>query len=214
MKRSIFVVMSLILSAVMLTACSGGLSRNKNVSEYRDNIFVGSSEHFTVEAMTGFREAPFEIDGISGDKCDFCLVTVKPKDFDPTAEYTYKLTYDGSEYEGEFVKHPFESTYSFEIPVRIEGDGISVEISGETAELTSVKTELYITPEKAFEIAKKRLSDSEVYRGKNEIYVRLISNPVNASGGYFWYVAFVSEEKETAAVLIEPETMEIVAVRD
>ncbi len=50
--------------------------------------------------------------------------------------------------------------------------------------------------------------------GDYEIYVRLIPNPVNAAGGYFWYVAFVDINKETVAVLIEPESLEIVAVRE
>ncbi len=197
-----------------LTACSDGLSKNKNVSEYRTDVFIGSSGNFSAEAMTGFRETPFSIDGVSGEKCDFFLVTVKPKSFDPVKEYGYKLTLDGKEYEGTLVKHPFENTYSFEVPIKIVDRNVSVEIDGEKIELASVKTENYITPEKAYEIAKKRLGGSEVLSVQNEIYVRLIANPVNASGGYFWYVAFVDENKQTAAVLIHPESMEIVAVRE
>lgn len=198
----------------MLAACSGGLSKNKNVSEYRDNVFLGQSSNYTAEAVTGFRETPFEIDGVSTEKCDFCLVTIKPKAFDPTVEYGYKFTYDNTDYEGKLNKHPFENTYSFEVPVWVKDGEFKVEIDGESIQFSSVKTELFITPEKAYEIAAKRLSGNEIYKGNNEIYVRLISNPVNATGGYFWYVAFVDQNRETAAVLIEPETMEIIAVRE
>ncbi len=201
-------------AAMLLSGCSHGLRSNKNVSEYRDNVYTGSSANFDAEAVTGFREMPFVIDGVSGEKSDFFLVTIKPKNFDPTKEYGYKFVLDGAEYEGKLVKHPFENSYSFEAPVRASDDSLSVEIDGEKIELTSIKTELFITPEKAYEIAKKRLENSEVLSGKNEIYVRLIFNPVNAAGGYFWYVAFVNENKETAAVLIDPESMEIVAVRE
>lgn len=213
-KISFFVLLMVVMSVGTLAACSNGLSGNKSVSEYRDNYYVGSGNSFSVEAMTGFREAPFVIDGVSGDKSDFCLVTVKPKNFDPTREYGYKLTLNGSEYEGDLVKHPFENTYSFEIPVRADADSFIVEIDGEQIELNTIKTENYISPEKAFEIAKKRLSDCKILAGRNEIYVRLIANPVNATGGYFWYVAFVNENKDTAAVLIHPESMEIIAVRE
>lgn len=215
-KISFFVIVLVIVSTFALSACSGGLGKyEKNVSEYRDNVFVGESEHFTAQAVSGYRETPFTIDGKSDVKSNFCVVTITPSDYDPTIEYKYKISICGVEYEGDFVKHPFENTYSFEIAARCMENTLSIEVEGERIELTSVRTENFISPEKAFEIALKRLASSSIVEsGKYEIYIRLIANPINAAGGYFWYVAFVDENQETCAVLIEPETMEITAVRE
>lgn len=215
-KIRFFAVIVVLLSAFAIVACSGGLGKyEKNVSEYRDNVYIGSSENFTAEAISGYREKPFTIDGTSGDKADFCLVTITPVQFDPTTAYKYKVTLGGVEYEGDFVKHPFENTYSFEIAARTTENSFIVEVDGESIELTSVKSEQFISPEKAFEIALKRLNGTQIVSSGNyEIYIRLIANPISSAGGYFWYVAFVDVNQETCAVLIEPESMEIIAVRE
>lgn len=214
MKKKFFVLFVSLLSIFALCSCSNFKKISKNISEYRENVFVGQNAKFTAEAVTGYRETPFEIDGISGEKSEFCLVTVKPNEPD-LKEHKYKIALGGVEYEGDFVKHPFEESYSFEVAARAEGNTISVMIDDEKIELNSVVTENFISAEKAYEIAKKKLSDHEIIKGgKYEIYLRLIANPVSASGGYFWYVAFVNTERETCAVLIHPESMEIIAVRE
>lgn len=215
-KIRFFVIMLVLLSVTCLIACVGPMGKyEKSISEYRDNVFIGSCESFSAEAVSGYRETPFTIDGKSGAKADFCLVTITPADFDPTEEYKYKVTLNGVEYEGDFVKHPFENTYSFEIAARCNENSFVVTVGEVNIELTSVKNENFILPEKAFEIALKRLSNCEIVKSGNyEIYIRLIANPINAAGGYFWYVAFVDDEQETCGVLIEPETMEITAVRE
>ncbi len=216
-KFGLFILLSLLLTTIFfLSACSNGFKKyTKSVSEYRDDVFEGADADFSVEAMSGYRESPFEIDGRSGEKMDFCLVTISPREFDPLATYHYKVKLGEVEYEGDCVKHPFENTYSFEVAARCVDPTFNVEINGKSVELRSVKSELFITPEKAFEIALKRLGDNDIIKKKDhEIYIRLIKNPVNSSGGYFWYVAFVDEEQATCAVLIQPETMEITAVRE
>ncbi len=218
MKKFVFFILfSLLLTSVFFfSACSNGLKKHgKQVSEYRDNVYVGSNSDFKLEAMSGYREAPFSIDGVSGDKVDFCLVTITPTNFDPTATHRYKIKLNDVEYEGDCVKHPFANTYSFEVAARCLTNSFTVEIDGQSIELSSVKSEMFITPEKAFEIAFKRLGNSEIIEnGRYEIYIRLIVNPINTSGGYFWYVAFVDEKQDVCAVLIEPESMEITAVRE
>lgn len=216
MKKFCFFVLSVVIMS-MLVGCDNGLSKQqKLVSEYRDDYLVGSSESFSAEAVTGYRESPFAIDGISSEnKTDFFLLTLTPKIYDPTREYGYCVNIGGKTYEGSFNKHPFENTYSFELNVRLSGGAVAVTVDGEEISLTSIKTEQFITPDKAFEIAIDRLGDTATVKsGEYEIYVRLIANPISASGGYFWYVAFVDVDGETVAVLIQPETLEIVAVRE
>ena len=42
--------------------------------------------------------------------------------------------------------------------------------------------------------------------------MRLIANPINAEGGYFWYVAFMGEKN--LAVLLNRKTAEVIAVKN
>lgn len=205
------------MSTFAFCACSEPFGKyGKYISEYRDNVYIGESESFSATAVTGYRENSFKIDGVSEqDKCNFLLVTVTPTEYDPSVAYTYSVTVNGVEYEGEFNKHPFENTYSFEVAEYVTESEILVYVQQEAVTLTSILTEEYISAEKAFEIARSRLAKSELVRGGDyEIYVRLIANPINASGGYFWYVAFVDTNQNTVAALIDPASMEIVAVRE
>lgn len=47
-----------------------------------------------------------------------------------------------------------------------------------------------------------------------EVYVRYLENPISSAGGYYWYVAFCPQKYEVYAVLIDPITREITAVRE
>lgn len=216
-KICFFVLFVTLLSSLLLCSCSGPLGKyEKYVSEYRVGVYEGSNDNFSAQAASGYRENPFVIDGVSNEnKVDFLLVTVTPNVYDPSVAYTYTVSVNEAEYSGELNKHPFQNTYSFEVPTFAKSESLTVFINGEELTLTSVVDEDFILPEKAFEISLKRLEKTDVVKGgKYEIYVRLIENPVTASGGYFWYVAFVDENKQTVATLIQPQSMEIVAVRE
>ena len=76
-----------------------------------------------------------------------------------------------------------------------------------------------IGAEEALEIAEIRLKDriKEHTSGGTlnaEIYIRFLENPISSEGGYYWYVAFVPDKYEVYAVLIDPITREIAAVRE
>lgn len=214
MKKRILIFV-LVVCTLFVTACSSGYGKYDNkISELRSYVYEGACENFTVTAVSGEREQPFEIDGQASKRVDFAVITVKPKVFDISASYDYKITYDGNEYEGQLVRHPFNETYSVEIGVKITDDFV-VSINGDECEIsmTSVKKDGFISANKAFDIALERLNNTVKQLENYEIYIRFTKNPVNEEDGYFWYVAFVDGEN-TYAVLINPETAEIVACKE
>ena len=93
-------------------------------------------------------------------------------------------------------------------------------IAGEEQTLTLVNsvTEQPISAENALTAALSRLRD-ELKRFRShgklncEIFVRLMENPIDGSGGYYWYVSFVGEDKSTVAVLLRGDTGAVAAVR-
>ncbi len=211
-KRILFFV--LIVAAVFSVGCSSPYGKYEDkISEIRNHVFEGSCENFTVTAVSGEREHPFEIDGVPGERVNFTVITVKPRVFDITAAYDYTITHDGKEYTGQFVRHPFNETYSAEINVKITKDFV-VAINGDGCEvsMTSVKSGKFISAEKAFDVALKKLKSTVKKMDKYEIYLRLTKNPVNEEEGYYWYVAFVDGEN-TYAALIHPESAQIVAFK-
>ena len=195
-KIFLFIAVTATVCITLLSACNR--FDTKNVSEFRDQVFEGKTEEYEVTLISGYRENPFVIDGHCDKKADFTLITVKMLSPLPNAELTCEMIAGDKQFEGKMNKHPFEDTYSFEANVTEIG-------------LQSVRSEDFIDGEKAYNVAYSKLSDSPIIvNGEYEVYVRLIENPVNSQGGYYWYVAFV-DGKDTAAALIDPVTAEVIA---
>jgi hypothetical protein len=220
MKKRIIIVLSIVITAaVLFSACSKTIANDASLSELRDNIFVGENDTYKVNIVSGIRENPFEIDGVSQkDKVYFTIITVTPKEKNPIAEYSFSTTISDTEYNGKLNKHPFNDTYSIEINTEPKASSIDVSITlGEESSIvtaSSVKTEDFITADKAFEIAKKALSQKiKDKKADYEIFIRLIENPNNPENGYFWYVAFIYQDGLFGA-LIDPVSMKIVAIKD
>lgn len=223
MKKKVLIVCIFAFAAMLLCGCDSLLEkRSAIISELRDVVMCASGKAWNVELISGTREEPFDIDGISGEKTNFTVVTLTPES-DENAEYSYELRYGESVYRGEFSQHPFKNTFSFEIPLRVEGSAALAVMSStgeaETFALCEVCGEDEISATVALEIAEIRLKDSirsfSVGGKPNcEIFLRYIKNPINGDGGYYWYVAFVPERYVVYAVLIDPVTKEVVAVRE
>jgi len=211
-----------LLVMIFFTACRPAFERFQHlISELRDNVFIAESENYSVYILSGRREEPFIMDGHAGTMRDYTLITLEPKTCLQT--HTFKAVINGTEYSGQFVAHPFAKSFSAEIAVAARGAHIALTVlcggTEETLNAVSVLTENMISAEKAVEIAEKKLRDSiDMFRANGtlqcEIYVRLMANPIDNSGGYYWYVAFIGANQTIFAVLIEPVTMQILAIRD
>lgn len=195
---------------------------DSSISEIRDAVYEGRGNAFSVTAVSGVHEDPFSPDGVAGKKREFTVITLKPDEFMPNSLYTYAITVDGKEFGGVMSMHPFGETYSVELEKRTHETTLSLVVklgaSEETVELRTVCEEDDIDADHALDTALTALKDElESIKSGNsfacEIYVRLIANPINADGGYYWYVAFV-EESGTRAVLIDRKTAEVVGVKN
>ena len=226
MKKKILGMACLIMAISAVAFCFGCKSplekREAELSELRDELMVAKTERMTVTLCSGTRENPFEIDGKSGDKTDFTVLTAIFSGLSDNAEMSYRLVANDRTYEGQLSKHPFKNSYSIELDERIKGAATATITSGdfsETIDMKSVFTGEEISADDALVIAEKRLKTriDGMKEGKTlnaEVYVRYIENPISSAGGYYWYVAFCPEKYEVYAVLIDPITREITAVRE
>lgn len=223
MKRALIIVFALAL-CLGLTGCGGLIDKyNPKLSEIRSNVLVSPEDSpYKITAISGRREDPFMIDGISGKKQDFTVITLKPESDGPIIDYKYRISLNDTEYEGVMIKHPFDITYSADIPVKTDQVSlklfITVNNNESEVDLKTIRQHDFISPEKALEIAEKKLKKSiKQFKSQGadyEVYLRLINNPISEAGGYYWYAAFVGSNDQTYAVLIDPVSTEIVAIRE
>ncbi|MCL2861636.1 MAG: hypothetical protein FWE22_04420 [Firmicutes bacterium] len=223
--KKIMLTTFLVAFAFVFAACGINVSRFEgSLSERRINVFVGEIDGVKVQAITGQREEPFILDGKATGMQDFTLITIEPDEFMGTVEFSYRVVIGENEFRGEMVPHPFGRTYSTNINHLSEVEDMTLYLQrgdGEEKQiiLKSVLTEDMIDYYKALSIAANRLEKQIDNMTQNgvlyaEIFVRLMANPVDNTGGFYWYVAFLTPEGNMYAALIHPVSMEIVAVRD
>lgn len=223
-KKVFSLILSVCFMCLFLSACTQKIDKyGAYISELRTNVYTAKSDNFKVSAITGKRENPYNLDGNCSGTQEFTVLTIEPAQYIASKRYTYKAVVNGVEYSGELKPHPFGKSFSADILKKCETDSITCVISTsdstENFNLLSVKTPDMIDEAKALDIAcaklKKQIDSIEANGQLNaEIYIRLMENPIDNNGGYYWYVAFIGKAQLIYAALIHPVTMEVLAVRD
>lgn len=184
----------------------------ENVSERRSGYFSASDEFYTVTAVSGVREKNYVADGKAGELKPYTLLTVAPKTFDVDAVITFSAKTSGGEYGGTLTAHPFAASFSAEFDSETSGAfTVTVVCGGDKREysLASRTTKNTISYDRAIEAAGKAV---ELGRGRYEIRVRLIENPIGGEG-LCWHVAYYYADGKDCGVLIDPVTAKPLAVK-
>ncbi|MDE7395881.1 MAG: hypothetical protein K2M95_07170 [Clostridiales bacterium] len=220
MRKKAFLVLTLFFS-LFLFGCGGGNLHKyeSNISELREHLFAAESAGYKITAVSGVREDPYEMDGRSEKKRAFTVVTVIPAQYAAGQTLTYRAECGDKTFEGDLLPHPFAAQFSVDLPfTATEPFSFTVIDKTETSfTLEKVVTGDAIGAEKALTIALEKLKkDLARFKSKGklhaEIYVRLIENTTSGEGGYFWYVAFVSDA-DSIAVLLHADTGAVAATR-
>ncbi len=222
-RLCLFLAIAALLICYGAVSACGGSNLHKyadSISELREHLFAAETADYKITAISGTREDPYVLDGASNGKRDFTVLTVTPAAFAADKTYRYRAEINGTVYEGDLFPHPFAPSLSVDIPAAAT-QSFSVTVSdGAEQDLTlqSVVTGDNIGAEKALTIALDKLKNElKRFRSKGklhaEIYVRLMENPIDGNGGYFWYVAFVGADKDTVAVLLKSDTGAVSATR-
>lgn len=186
-----------------LALCGCSKTNEYSLSELRDGYYTGSKGGFSVTAISGARETPYQVDGVVNPLTPYTLITIEPSNFDSSKQYGYKVEIGENSFVGTFIAHPFAPTYSAELSCDADGRRVLLAITdGENVtalELENRVTGDCISAADAVAIAAKKLSPP-----KSEIYARLTEVPI---GTLNWYVRFSSER--TLSALIDIHTGEV-----
>lgn len=219
MKRKCLLILTVILCIGAMCACLVACNKtdvddkNDNICRMTEQFYAGESDMFYVSIEEGRREATFIADGVARDVGDFTELCILPLKSNSYGVLTYTISNETSTFSGEVQagRHgEFVTSIALDfIPTKII---VSVDDVEDEIELSSV-LEGALSGEEVVEIAKKELQsaiDKEYEEGKpeREIYLKLITADRTT---YFYYVSFIGEGVDYWAMLINPQTGEIVS---
>ncbi|MBQ2714298.1 MAG: hypothetical protein IJF76_01565 [Clostridia bacterium] len=218
--KKIFVVFCSILCLLSLVGCSKEV---ENRVSFRHNAYLtGSCENLSLTVTSGVRESPYVADGEKGTMMEFCLISLKPSaSKDAVNTYSYEIEVDGEKLTGNFNKDVFGSTLSTDLGRDIGSKITAVKvIMGEEEWVVPVENMMsnaLVTSEDALKKAEEEFSEAiaeEEKEGKfREIYIKFVTDGIGGENAYYWYVAFVGENRDYKAVLIDIVSGDIVAKR-
>lgn len=208
--------------AVIFVLCGlCGCNRNKlmytdQLSEIRDNVYIGESEHFEVCVYTGEREQPYRLDGVAEPMVDYFLITVTPK-FAVTEEDSVCCTVkiEGKKYEKRLEKHPFRACFVADLcDLNTDQDALSINVTAqhydEDVTVSSVLKKDCVTLSEAMEKGFTHLKDSieRTKDGKDyrcEIQVKLTYQHKFNEERLYWHILVADCDGGIYAVLIDCE---------
>lgn len=189
-----------------------------NISECRQNYFTAQDELNKIVVSSGYREDPYIIDGIHTQNVEFGIVVLKTSLLNITAPSCI-LQVSGTDYSGAMEKNPYDNTYVFDIGKYLDANSvmtITIQIEGTeyNFEPTNISKDWQTGYLQAQEIGFNQLESYIVANasGKNfnaECYIKIVNDPSNISGLYYWYVSIVDTSGTTHSVIIDTSNGEI-----
>lgn len=204
----------------MLFGCGGSnLDKYRDrLSDYRYAALRLANERFTLDVISGVREAPYVLDGTSAaEKTEYTVFTLKPRG-DYAAGMTnipLKVTVGGAAYELQLAAHPFKGSFSVEIAAALSADecaSLGLTMNGEDLTVAACAPDA-IDGEYALTIALDAAGNDLKGRKEYEIYLRLTENTINAAGGWYWFASFAGAD-ERVSVLINAADGTVAALRN
>ncbi len=207
------VVLCAILCIISLVGCGTSVEENisQNVSEYRQNFFMGIGENFSATFTDGKREKDFVADGIKSPLVDFGVIVVKTDDL---SQKKFTLNIGNEKIDGEFEVNPFDNTLVFDICKTVsKDDNLELEYGGEKISLVCLSKDWNVDYNKALDIFthknKERLKTFNINGSfEGEIYIKLVRDKKDMSNIYY-YVLCVTRNGDIVANLIDVKTGEI-----
>lgn len=206
----LWVALLTLVSLGLLQACGDEYALPRKVlSETREDVLVGESEHFSVTIYRGQREEPYALDGTANPLIPYCLVIVTPKfDTEESDELTARLVTEGETLTALLARHPFNGEYAADFSDAAIGQAAQVNVTGlhydEDVTARSLCQEGDMTMEEAFRKALQDLAEPLAGTLKNgqyacEIQVRLTERP----DGLFWHIMIRDRQGGMYAVLYD-----------
>ncbi len=193
-----------------------------NIAEVRYNLFSAEDNNLIVTFMSGKREEPYVLDGVPQKEVEFGIVTIVFKIEKPNVEdVTAVLNINDKQYTSNLEENPFDGTYVYDIKTVVkDDDNLTINITwgdNNKAYNLQIQSQNWSCDwKKALKIASNEFKteiENFTVNGKleAEIYVKIIEDPSKNLDKKYWYVGLLSKTGKKIALIIDPETDEILA---
>ncbi|MBQ3502414.1 MAG: PepSY domain-containing protein [Clostridia bacterium] len=225
--KKVLIILSVLICGVALVGCGNGSKNetnfNNHLIEVRNNLFAGQDEVYYATVCTGEREQDYALDGVVNNLIPFGIVTVSRLDNEmlDNDQYQFTLVVNGENIEGTVEKSPYDNTYSADIEQIIPNDAeliLELNIDGDkfSQTLTNVSNTFSVSKDNAISIACEELKESVKGLSKeqgaySEAFVKILKDYSGESNRYYWYVGIISPEGQTAGVLIDSNSGEVIS---
>lgn len=204
----------------MFSACEQDVKEDllDNLSDVRYNVFAGQNSELCANLMCGVREISYSYDGISNKKCEFGVISVTIKNKNNYENISYTLTVGESIITGTLEENPYDHTFMTDIERIIGCDkSVYLTLEGITTNMLLVceSASWQVQYDEAIDIAFESL-ESEItkfYQKKKlcaEGYLKIIFDQNSTTKLFYWYFGVVGQNGETVAVIIDPQTGDII----
>lgn len=218
-KISICTLLFFLICGITFSACTFNISTKvkQNISELAEELFFGENEDAFVTVTSGYREQPFEYDGICNESVDFCVVDVVFKNSNPLSEIDAQISINDNNHQITLEKNPFKSSFMIDLQKSIDvTDHICLTINEKPIELSCKSKDFAITYEKALNIGiestlekLKNLTTRGKFKG--ECYLKIINNPLQNSKLFYWFFSVKGQDGSNFSVIIDPTTGSVLA---
>ena len=227
MKKFVCVFLVLFIACIVMISCTDTnyIAIQNSLSEERKNIFIGETEDYVVNFMSGRREKDYIINGYNTELIDFGVVTFVIKN-DILKECSLKcvIEINGKKYEESLEENPFDGSFVADIKTTAENyQHIIVTLNTDSyekkCELKNLNSEWNINYKRALEIAyknNKRQLKKQINNGEfeGEVYIKILNNTSVSKDNYLWYVNFVCKNGKNYACIIDTDSDKILAKRE
>lgn len=191
----------------------GSAGYMNNVSEIRENIFIGETDNFEVNIFSGKRENPYKADGIADKMMPYFLVIIELK-FESEADKVLNVDVKiGNEtYKKSITKDVFRDKYIFDFgKLNISGDitvNLQIDLHNEDVAMSDLSKDLTKTYlqvlEEAMVLLQEKYNETNI-SGKYEceIYIKLCYKKFMNYERLYWYVAILDTRGNISSVMID-----------
>lgn len=220
-------ILSIALCGVLFVGCGSKTKNetnfNSHLIEIRNNLFAGQNDEYYVTICTGEREEDYALDGVVKPLVQFGIITLARLDGELLSqdEYEFTLVVNGENITGSLEKNPYDNTYSADIEQAITDEAeikleMVIDNNNFNQTLTNVSKDFAINKDQAISIACEALKDSISNLSKeegnsSEAFIKILKDYSGENDRYYWYVGIISPEGQTAGVLIDANSGDIIS---
>ena len=217
--KKVFIIVSVFLMMFVFTSCGKSDFEivSANMSERTNVYYFGQNEKMCASLAYGEREKNYFMDGNSGDKIEFSLLTISFFDDVDYANINVMVSIDGVEFAQELEYVPSASGFMCDLQKTVSGsEKIEIKYENYAILIENISKKFGINSNKAIEIGCEEFKEKieKLRKGSQffgECYLKILDKRKNNFDNFFWCFTLLDENGNSFSVVISTVDGKILA---